>query len=576
MTPDNAAPLGERLLGIIARFRPGLPRLPGAARLKAIGPRGLGLTQPWHIFAAAGLAGLAGTAVVALLNTPAQELEEPDGLLVTGLLFVAALLAYRHLQRLVLRSTSDSVEHALDRVRTRIAGKVARLDLRGFEGIARAQLQGGLAHHYATISEATVGILTGLQSFVLLVLTLCYLATISVLAVALSLGVFVLAVQAYLAKQGELTARMRATAVAETALAASLAELMDGFKELRLDAAKRAAVLEELFRQSHRSADERAVTAGIFAEVIVFGNSVAYLMGGAVVFLLPLFVTVDAQDLPRMVAVVLFLIGPMGAVVSAAKNISTARFAINSLLGFEAEVESLLAAAPPEAAAPPPTVAFASLEARGLRYAHRPRDGEPPFVIGPLDFRLSAGEVVFVTGGNGSGKTTALRVLTGLYPPEQGELLLNGAPLPRDGSGAEAYRALFGAVFADTHVFRRPYALPPERTEALRAALAELGIAHKLPADPTEPFDPGTLSTGQRKRLALAVALAEDRPVLVLDEWAADQDPQSRERFYRELLPRLRAEGKAVLAITHDDRYFDAADRRYHMEEGRMSPVQAA
>jgi putative ATP-binding cassette transporter len=563
--------LGDRLLGLVARWRlkkPGAgfrPRIPALAT-------GIGLTRPWQIFSIAALAGMCGTGVVALLNTPPEELQDTDGLIWTALLFIFVLLLYRSLQRTLLRTTSGAVEQALDRLRARMAEKVARLNLRGFESLPQAQLQGGLAHHYATISEATVGILSGLQAFVLLVLTLGYLATISAIAAILSVLVFGVAVQAYLAKRDELSARMAGAAAAETALSAALAELLGGFKELRLDAAKRAAVLAEIRQQSSRSATERGTTAGIFADVIVFGNSVAYLMGATVVFLLPMLGQAESADIPRMVAVVLFLIGPMGAVVSAAKQLATARFAVNALHAFEATLDRMLSAEPSaEVAAAPP---FTSLTARGIAYAHGPRSGDTPFAIGPLDFELAAGEVVFVTGGNGSGKTTALRVLLGLYPADAGEILLNGTRIDTQAPEGEVYRQIFSAVFADVHVFRRAYALPEERLRNLAEALETLQISHKVSVEQlVAGFDPVALSTGQRKRLALAIALAEDRPVLVLDEWAADQDPVSREAFYRQLLPRLRAEGKAVLAITHDDRYFDAADRRYHMEEGRMLQV---
>jgi putative ATP-binding cassette transporter len=78
------------------------------------------------------------------------------------------------------------------------------------------------------------------------------------------------------------------------------------------------------------------------------------------------------------------------------------------------------------------------------------------------------------------------------------------------------------------------------------------------------------LSQGQRKRLALVTAMLEDRPFYVFDEWAADQDPQYKEIFYGELLPALRARGKGVVVVTHDDRYFRLGDRVLKLEEGRI------
>jgi putative ATP-binding cassette transporter len=78
------------------------------------------------------------------------------------------------------------------------------------------------------------------------------------------------------------------------------------------------------------------------------------------------------------------------------------------------------------------------------------------------------------------------------------------------------------------------------------------------------------LSRGQRKRLALLVAYLEDRSIYVFDEWAADQDPQFKEIFYSNLLPALKAKGKTVLVITHDDRYYHLADRVIKLEDGKL------
>ena len=78
------------------------------------------------------------------------------------------------------------------------------------------------------------------------------------------------------------------------------------------------------------------------------------------------------------------------------------------------------------------------------------------------------------------------------------------------------------------------------------------------------------LSQGQRRRLALLTAYLEDRPFYVFDEWAADQDPQYKEIFYTELLPELRARGKGVAVITHDDRHFQLGDRIIKLDDGKI------
>jgi putative ATP-binding cassette transporter len=83
------------------------------------------------------------------------------------------------------------------------------------------------------------------------------------------------------------------------------------------------------------------------------------------------------------------------------------------------------------------------------------------------------------------------------------------------------------------------------------------------------------LSAGQRRRLALLQVFLERRPVVALDEWAAEQDPAFRRIFYTELLPELRRRGTTVVAVTHDDRYFHIADRCVEVgADGRLSELR--
>ncbi|MBC7953243.1 MAG: ATP-binding cassette domain-containing protein [Rhodospirillaceae bacterium] len=554
-------PLGERVLNSIAALSP--PRL---SKLTSGDAGLLELRSPMGVLLLATLAGLAGAGVLITLTS---GLKEGSSALVGGLAFVVLIVAYRWLQRKLLKSTSAAVEAALSRMRTRLAAKVVRLDLRDFEEIPHEELQAKMARHYEVISEAVVGILGGLQSAGLLILTLIYLATISVLAAGLSILVLGVAIHAYFSSREEMQKRMRAAHEAETALLGSLGEIIDGFKELRLHFGKRVEVLDELTKHSARSAKERTITQGMFADLFVFSNTIAFLLGGAVVFLVPLISgDTSSEDVARVVTIVLFIIGPLSAIVSATQHFHTARFAITSLREFEIKLDATLQPEPPQL----PVPEFQSLRIEAARFKHHAIK-ETTFAIGPFDLHVAKGEMVFITGGNGSGKTTAMRLMVGLYPPESGRIMLNDMPLAAEPQALEAYRQLFGTVFADAHVFRRPYALPEERWPVLTELLERFQIASKLPGDLMAGYNPNALSTGQRKRLAMALTLAEDRPVMVFDEWAADQDPQFRHYFYETLLPELKQAGKAIIAITHDDRYFDAADRRYHMEEGQVTLV---
>ena len=83
-------------------------------------------------------------------------------------------------------------------------------------------------------------------------------------------------------------------------------------------------------------------------------------------------------------------------------------------------------------------------------------------------------------------------------------------------------------------------------------------------------FSTVNLSQGQRRRLALLGAWLEDRPITIFDEWAANQDLYFKHVFYHTLLPKLRAAGKALLVISHDENHFDIADRVIRLQDGRL------
>jgi putative ATP-binding cassette transporter len=252
--------------------------------------------------------------------------------------------------------------------------------------------------------------------------------------------------------------------------------------------------------------------------------------------------------------------------------VNAARVSLDRIEKVMAEFGGLADAPPPsESAAHAP---FETLTLRGVTHAYFHERDERMFRIGPVDLTFRPGEMVFIVGGNGSGKTTLAKVLTGLYEPEDGVIEVDGRPV-----GAHeraAYRERFTAVFNDFHLFDALLGIvdpdDPSRAQAdarANALVAKLALDHKVQVV-DGAFSTRALSTGQRKRLALVVAYLEDRPFYLFDEWAADQDPAFKAVFYEQLLPELRARGKTVIVITHDDRYFRLADRVLKLENGKV------
>jgi putative ATP-binding cassette transporter len=201
-----------------------------------------------------------------------------------------------------------------------------------------------------------------------------------------------------------------------------------------------------------------------------------------------------------------------------------------------------------------------------ITYVHGGEGGARSFVLGPFSYEFEAGKVYFIRGNNGSGKTTLIRVLLGLYQSQTGRVLVNGQPIAVPSN--TGFRDLFAVVFNDFYLFKKLYGISVADETELNELLDLFQMQHKVSIE-DGVFSDLNLSTGQRKRLALLVAMLEKKKIIVLDEWAADQDPEFRKEFYEHIIPKLRERGKMVIAITHDDHYYKLADHVIHMENGQ-------
>jgi len=213
---------------------------------------------------------------------------------------------------------------------------------------------------------------------------------------------------------------------------------------------------------------------------------------------------------------------------------------------------------------------FKSLELREIFFEYESPSDEASFQLGPIDLTLHSGDLIFIIGGNGSGKSTLAKVLTGLYQVSRGRILLNRDEL----TDSSSLNKLYSSVFFDFTLFSQ--ALDDSGSEINDVVLSQwierLDLAHKVTVKHGR-LSTTDLSQGQRRRLALVIACCENRPIILFDEWAADQDPHFRHIFYTELLPYLQSQGKTIIAITHDDRYFNRANRLYKLEEGSLLEI---
>lgn len=281
------------------------------------------------------------------------------------------------------------------------------------------------------------------------------------------------------------------------------------------------------------------------------------------------FVGSSGADLSGFVLVLLYIQGPISRLIHFIPTMSEARIAYQRIAEFADEGEE----AEPNLLSPQtltPARSLRDITLRGVSYGF-PAVGETaPFTLGPIDLTIRAGEILFIVGENGSGKTTLIKLLLGLYPPQAGTIVLDGEPVTA--ATRDAYRQHFSAIFFDYHLFDEVILAGGAPPEAAGLLLERLDLTDKIEISGGR-FSTTDLSTGQRKRLALVQVALEGRPVLVLDEWAAEQDPTFRRRFYEDLLPELRRGGRTLIVISHDDRYFDAADRMLHLRDGQIVEI---
>ena len=340
----------------------------------------------------------------------------------------------------------------------------------------------------------------------------------------------------------------------------------EGAKELQLHEGRRRAFLaDHLDVTAARVKDNFVAGMSTYARAESLALLVFFIFIGLLIFLPPSSTSQDSVVLTGFALTFLYLITPIEVLVNTAPDFGNFRVALKTL----GDLQLTLARPAPGKTATAGTPVFRELTFAGATHAYRREHEDGNFLLGPIDLNFTPGETVFITGGNGSGKTTLAKLLVGLYTPDSGQVLINGGPV-EDDLGREAHRQLFSAVFSDFHLFDELLGLNDEaRLAEANALLKLLRLDHKVRLDQGR-FSTTALSQGQRKRLALLGAILEDRPLYLFDEWAADQDPVFKRIFYAEILPMLKARGKVVIAITHDDAYFHLADRHIKLEFGKI------
>jgi putative pyoverdin transport system ATP-binding/permease protein len=341
----------------------------------------------------------------------------------------------------------------------------------------------------------------------------------------------------------------------------------DGAKELKLGFDRRESFFDDdLQVTAAKTRDSQVRGLSWFSLIDNFGKFAFFLTFGLVLFVFPRVLKMDAGTLSGYLITFTYLSKPLESLIARLPVLSQASVALDKIdsLNLSLQDQQEPQAQRPEAIAPH----WQSLNLTNLHHTYPGDQEDQRFSLGTLNLSFSPGELIFIIGGNGSGKSTLAKLLTGLYVPETGQIEFAGQTITD--ANREWYRQHFSVVFSDFFLFDRLLGVTQDRLEtAAQTFLAKLKLKHKVTIE-GDRLSTTALSQGQRKRLALLYAWLEDRPIYLFDEWAADQDPAFREIFYTEFLPELKAQGKTVFVISHDDHYFSVADRVIKLEYGAI------
>jgi putative pyoverdin transport system ATP-binding/permease protein len=532
--------------------------------------RCLGKRPQRRLIRCAAVSALSTTAVLAAVTYAAQTIYATRKQFVSApvaALFVAGVLFYLFYESRMIAQLAADMEEAIDRLRMQLIDRLRHAGLWRIEHFGQSRLFENITQSCKIISTNSQYLAQAVRSVVLTGTILLYIAIVSMTAFLLLTALLCVASAAYYGLNRLMDEPKEKLVDQEGKLFECVADLFVGFKEQRLSSIRSRTLNEVFCALSQDTVAARSEVHRQTWQLFGFGKTTFNLMLGVMVFVTPVYAPYISAELVEISTAVMFLVTPIFGLMQSLTMLRAAEAAAGQMISLESELASLVE---PDNGGSPKAVSadFSEIRMEAVFFSFPAPAGEIPFTLGPLDVSIRRGEVLFITGGNGSGKSTFIKLLAGLYHPKKGRLTIDGREVTP--ARLSSYRALMAPVFSDFHLFARLYGL--DRIDPITAGdllhWMEMAPAAGLAGD---RFTRTDLSAGQRKRLALIAALLETKPILLLDEWAADQDAHFRKKFYREILPELKRRGLTIIAVTHDDRYFDASDRCLHFEEGCLT-----
>ncbi len=482
--------------------------------------------------------------------------------------FILSILTYVYAQRLTRTNMISFANTKVVEFRDQVFKIILNTSHEKLQKIEVGRIYTCINNDMEILGNSMRDIVTVCTNTITILVCFAYLAFLNFRSFLLAFAIFVLAVafdMIFIKKQEKL---FESLMIVQHKLYNLLESLINGHKELIINRKKRKEYAEDIQSENYNYKDIRVKVENSMTNTFVIGQVLIYIVIGIVIFVFPLiFEEIDYKILGSYAMTFVFIINPISYLVDLAPRAFQAKI---SYVRIKKLIEELSSKTDITDLSNEKEEAFQDIETIELRDIYYKYDNgeEDSFEVGPINCKFNKGNINFIIGGNGSGKSTISKIIIGLYKEKSGEVLVNGKLMP-----PEERCEYFSAVFSDYYLFKKIYGINTlGKDEVINEYLDKLRIKDKVSISNNE-LSTINLSSGQRKRIALLLCYLENKSIYLFDEWAADQDSEFREFFYLELLPEMKKQGKIVIAITHDDRYFNTADKIYKMDLGKISEL---
>lgn len=516
-----------------------------------------------QILLIATISGIANSLLLGIVNHATQAVADNEDLGQYLVLYIIAFALFLYAQWYAFERAIITIEDAIYNIRIRLTRKIQQVELPFMEKKGSNSLYARFTQSDTLISQAIPQITGAAQMSILLIFSFLYLAYISPLSFVISMVGISIGFILFLSQSTYIKTLLQEVREKESNYFKSISHLVNGFKEIKLNQRKGEDILQHIADKSDEIKNIKVEAGKRESRVWGLGRIFIYTLLPILIFIVPTISEVQADNIYKVSSTMLFITGPVAVLINVLPLLNRVNMAIGDLVILEQEMDKAIVKESVGNDIVFPV--FKEIKVEGVSFTY-PENGSA-FMAGPFNEHIVAGELLFIIGGNGSGKSTYLKLLTGLYYPADGDIVVDSRIV--DKTNYPAYRNMFSAIFTDFYLFDKFYGVDNADAERVNYWLEKMQLQHKVKYR-IGGFTSTSLSTGQRKRLAFIAAMLEDKPILVLDEFAADQDPQFRQYFYQTLLMELKEMGKTVIAVTHDDHYFHVADRIIKMDEGRM------